>query len=113
MEILNSHLCADEDQQSDENGQGRDGKRRSTIFTSTSRQPTNLLLNKQGTASEKFKLNNQKSRVNNNKDPMRSQTSMETELIKEESEKSSFGTDSDHDDDDQFEDAAFGNLVKS
>lgn len=77
MEILNSHLCADEDQHSDKNGQGR----RSTIFTSASRQPTNLLLNKQGTSSEKFKLNNQKSRVQDNKGGIRSQTSMETELI--------------------------------
>ena len=57
-------------------------------------------------------MNNQKSRVQDNKAGIRSQTSMETELIKEESEKSSFGTDSDHDDD-QFEDATFGKLVKS
>ena len=51
--------------------------------------------------------------MHDNKGGVRSQTSMDTELIQEESEKSSVGTDSDHDDDDQFEDATFGKLVKS
>ena len=83
-------MCADEDQHSDENTSTYnidDGnKRRSTIFTGrATKQMTSLLTKHMKTISG-------------------SSLRAESVEIAEESEKSSFGTDSDHDEDQDFED---------
>ena len=122
MEILNSHMMADEDDLSDENEQAEAGdksqtrKRQNTIFAKKNslKQMNNKIMKKNTGLDVKLPHMRQKSNVS----IKHSQTNSIVTEIDEESErsKSSFGTDSDNDNEREEEKekvSAFDQLVLS